>query len=133
MMNVEAFKANMYMGIAKPNRYDVLISSPTRGFSPEIGMVAEEAMLPGKSLATRTMGLYGPTRKNPYQEVNTDLQITFICSSDMWERKWVEEWMRKVVNPKSGYFGYYNDYISQIIIRQQDELGFTTYEGVATE
>jgi len=133
MFNLEFFKANMAYGVAKPNAYDVLISSPSQGLSPSIGLVAEEAELPGKAFATRTMGLYGPAVNFAYQEIYTNLRMSFICSSDMYERKWFEDWHRKIVNPKSGFLGYYNTYVQEIKIRQLDGNGNVTYEGTATE
>ncbi len=131
--DLETFKANLRFGVAKPSRYSVLLASPDAGISPEIGLFAEEVEMPGKGFATRTMGLMGPGINFPYQEIYTNLRMTFICSSDVWEKKWFEGWHRNIINPKSGFFGYYKDYVRDILIQQQDERGNTTYEAKVLE
>ena len=131
--SLEEFKAYLNYGIARPHSYNVLISSPDRGLSKEIGLFAEEAEIPGKQMATGNQTLYGPSFKFPYQEIYADLRITFICSSDMWERKWFEEWQRKIVNPKSGFFSYYKDYVQDLVIQQLSSINTVEYEAVAME
>lgn len=131
--NLEEFKANLRFGLAKPSRYNVIIASPDKGVSPEIGIFAERVDLPGKGFATRTMGLPGPGIKFPYQEIYTDIRATFICSSDTWERRWFEGWHRNIVNPKSGYFGYYKNFVRDLIIQQLNEHDNVVYEGKAID
>ncbi len=127
--DLEDFKANIKYGIARPNRYKISIIGSGIGDSipEEVMMMAEEASIPGKSFATRVMGLYGPAINFPYQEIYTNLQITFICSSDFWERYWFEAWQQQIVNPKSGYFGYLKNYVRKIIINQLDQEDKITY------
>lgn len=130
-MSIEIFKANLKYGIARPHSYNVIMQSPDRGISPEIGMFAEQAEIPGKAYATGNLGIYGPSVKFPYQEIFIDLKISFICSSDFWERIWFDEWQNRISNPKSGYFYYPDTYTRDIMIQQLDGNGRIVYEGVA--
>src|SRR5690606_36504076 len=129
--NIERFKANLKYGIARPTLYNVIIQSPSRGISEEIGMMAEEAEIPGKSYATGTLGVYGPQIKFPYLEVYSDLRCSFICSADMWEKIWFDEWHGRISNAKSGYFYYPDTYTRDIKIQQLNGSNQITYEVVA--
>lgn len=130
-MNLEDFKANLKFGLARPHSYNVLIQGAYGRIAEDISMMAEEAEIPGKSFATNEMALYGPAIKFPYREVFTDLRITFICSGDMWERIFFDDWQNQVCNPKSGFFAYPDNYVSDIVIQQLNPQGIITYEGKA--
>ena len=129
--SIDAFKSRLSYGVARPHSYRVLVSSPDRGVVTSIGLMAESASLPGKGLQTKTLTTYGPEIKVPYQEVYTDFEIGFICQSDMYERKFFDEWQRRIVNPISGYFKYQDDYTQYLTIQQLDPKGRVVYSGVA--
>ncbi len=130
-MDIEEFKSYLRYGVAKPHSYNVKIRGASGLLAQEIGIMAEEAEIPGKSFATGNTALFGPQVKFPYLAIYNDFRVVFICSSDMWERKWFEDWHNRIENPKSGYFAYPDDYTSDIHIEQLNGRGEQVYEGVA--
>jgi hypothetical protein len=67
-------------------------SSVTRYLS----LQCENAELPGKILQTQEVKIYGPTFKVPYQTQFQDMNLTFLCSNEFYERKLFERWMEAI-------------------------------------
>ena len=131
MSNLEEFKSFLQFGVSRPHSYKVEIDNPIRGIDPAVNIMAEEAEIPGKSYATGTVGIFGPAVKFPYQEIYTDLTIAFICSSDMWEKVYFDDWQFAISNPKNGYFYYPDTYTKNIKIRKLTESDTLIWSGVA--
>lgn len=81
-----------------------------------LNILNEEASLPGRQFATTDHTMYGTRVKMPYGVVYDDLTLTFICSNNMLERYYFDEWQRCVSDPTNNYFNYYDDYVSDIQI-----------------
>jgi hypothetical protein len=56
----------------------------------------ETAELPGKTLQTADVKIYGPIFKVPYNVQYTDMNLTFICTNDFYERKLFDQWMEAI-------------------------------------
>ena len=118
-MFVDAFLANyaLHADFAKASKFAVLIFPPpglTRSgglFGGLIGQNAlteklagginttslsfqcESAQLPGYQINTVEQKIYGAPFTGAATPVFEPLQLTFICAGDMWERKFMEDWM----------------------------------------
>lgn len=85
----------------------------------------EKAELPGRTLATSDDGGGGGTAlKLPYDVTYSDIQLSIICSEDMKERIFFENWIDQIVNPagyetvettyEPGLVGFYENYAKGI-------------------
>jgi hypothetical protein len=95
-----------------------------------LALQCETAELPGKTLQTADVKIYGPTFKVPYQTMYSDTTLTFMCTNDFFERKLFDKWMEAIMPsdtnnlrfPKSELTRYmtnikiiqYDDFIKQI-------------------
>ena len=58
-----------------------------------LALQCESAELPGKTLATADVKVYGPTFKVPYQTQYSDMNLTFLCTNEFYERKLFDRWI----------------------------------------
>ena len=121
-------EAKAVNGYAYPNRYEELITGPSKpgptagtnvfsgaqkkSDSRSISLRCETVTLPGRNLATaQDTNIYGPTREIvegvTFAE---DISMTFQASSDLKERVFFENWQRQAFDEKTWNIQYYDDY-----------------------
>ena len=70
-MDIQEFRSSFTNDLAKPSRFKVLINIPgalgTTMNSRTLSLRCENASIPGRTLATSDLRIYGPTEKYPYQ------------------------------------------------------------------
>jgi hypothetical protein len=86
----------------------------------------EKAELPGRTLATADDAVGGgPALKLPYDVTYNDITLSIICSADMIERTFFEEWMDRIIGrggrSNAGLVSYYYDYAVGVSL-QVDQL-----------
>jgi hypothetical protein len=130
--SIADFKASFNTDLARPNRFDVNIPIPI-GLLPyrEIGrtlrMRCENAELPGRSISTTTMKIYGVEEKFPYQTAYNDISLTFIVGDDMAEKKFFDAWLNWI-NPTINYnLKYKADYAIPLTVNQYDVKNELSY------
>lgn len=64
--------------------------------SRNLALQCEAAELPGKTLQTADVKIYGPTFKVPYQTQYSDTTLTFLCTNEFYERKLFDRWMEAI-------------------------------------
>ena len=141
VFNVEQLKANMGTGLARPNRYVALISSPRVLVNENNQFLVYRttgAALPGKNLFTsqsKPIG-YGPIVRYPYQNSYGQLDITFLTDSDYKEYKYFSLWTDSIVKgatnktfSRGGYHlnNYRDDYRCLISLFGYNDEGISTY------
>lgn len=91
-----------------------------------LALQCESAELPGKTLATADVKIYGPTFKVPYQTQYGDTTLTFLCTNDFYERKLFDRWMEAIMPSDTNNLRYAKDnatrYMTNIKIIQYDEF-----------
>ena len=91
-----------------------------------LSMQCESAELPGVSLITADSKIYGPTYKVPYQKQFADVNFSFICTNDFYERKLFDKWIECIMPPDTNNLrfpkGQNTRYLSDITIMQFDEF-----------
>ena len=123
--NINNFLATFKDDLAKPSRFEVVIT-PTNPIlsgimsSSELIVRCENAVLPGRTMETADLTIYGPVEKYPYRTSYEDITLTFICTDAMKEKKFFNTWM-EIINPQESWdFAYKATYRSNIEIRQYD-------------
>ena len=91
-----------------------------------LSLQCDTAELPGKTLQTADVKIYGPTYKVPYQKQYNDISLSFICTNDFYERKLFELWIDTIMPSDSNNLRFPYDeetrYLTDIQILQYDEF-----------
>ena len=94
-----------------------------------LALQCETAEIPGKSLITEDIKIYGPTFKVPYQTQYGDggtTSLTFLCTNDFYERKLFDRWIEAIMPTDTNNLRYAKDnetrYMSNIKVVQYDEF-----------
>lgn len=109
----------------------------------KIEFVCESAELPARTFSLVDQKTYGPIEQYPIQNAFNKTTLNFICSDDMLEKKFMDQWMESICtsNPTGKYngdilleeggvrfdFEYKVNYISEIHIDQYDLNGEISY------
>lgn len=91
-----------------------------------LGLQCESAELPGKTLQTADVSIYGPSFKVPYLAAYTETTLNFICTNDFYERKLFDKWLEAIIpsdtnNPRFPK-GKNSSYMTNIKIIQYDDF-----------
>lgn len=130
--SIADFKASFNKDLARPNRFDVNIPipvglSPYRQIGRTLSMRCENAELPGRSISTTSMKIYGVEEKFPYQTTYNDISLTFIVSDDMAEKKFFDAWLNWI-NPTINFnLKYKADYAVSLTVNQYDVRNQLSY------
>ena len=91
-----------------------------------LSLQCETAELPGKTLLTADVKIYGPTFKVPYQKQFQDINLGFLCTNDFYERKLFDQWMEAIMPASTNNLRYPKDdetrYLTNIKIIQYDDF-----------
>ena len=123
-------------GVAKSSNFEVQITGPgSTGEENDLMFRADACELPGRTISTSEYRIYGPIRKVAYASTYTDTSIGFLCSEDLREKRYFEEWQDIIMHHRAtsgmsakhtkGRYetGYYEDYVRTIEIRQYNVSG----------
>jgi hypothetical protein len=90
-----------------------------------LSLQCETAEIPGKTLQTEDVKIYGPTFKLPYQTQYGDTSFTFICTNDFYERKLFERWLEAIMPTDTNNLRYpkgqNSQYMTEITIKQYND------------
>ena len=93
-----------------------------------LAMQCESAELPGKTLQTADVKIYGPTFKVPYQTAygSGDTTLGFLCTNEFYERKLFERWLEAIMPSDTNNLRYAKGtnttYLTNIKIVQYDDF-----------
>lgn len=121
--SINEFKSSFTTDLARPNRFNVEVPIPL-GLIPYVGSArrlsfrCENTELPGRSIATTAMKIYGPEEKYPYQTTYNDINLTFIVGDDMREKLFFDAWLEWINPSLTHNFKYKVDYAVPLRINQ---------------
>ena len=91
-----------------------------------LALQCETAELPGKTLTTADVKIYGPTFKVPYQAQFGDITLSFLCTNEFYERKLFERWIEAIMPMDTNNMRFAKDegtrYLTTIRIIQYDDF-----------
>jgi hypothetical protein len=116
-------------GLSKPNRFEVEFARMNSD-SKLVSLFCEISNLPGISINTKGLRIYGPAYQRPVSAEfgGEAINMTFYVDSDFHVKKYFDDWIFKVVNPNSFNVQYEDNYKSDITIRQLNEKNQITYQ-----
>jgi hypothetical protein len=125
-MSLQSFIENIngIGGLVKTNRFKVFIRIPRAlgtNYVEQLSLLCETAELPGKTLQTADVKVYGPTYKVPYQKQFQDISLTFLCSNRGTERNIFDSWIDYIMPPQTSNFRYRDNYLTDITINHLSE------------
>jgi hypothetical protein len=132
---IDQFKAIITRrgGLAKANRFEVIISLPpglTEDSGRDLTLLCESTFLPGKQILTSEWAAYGHTIKIPYNFAQEDISCVFNVTNDFYVKRIFDKWQNLVVDNKKFHINYDNVFKADIRIRQLDEQDKVIYEMV---
>lgn len=125
-------------GVARTSHIEVMITPPSFvdvEATRDMMFRVESVELPGRQIQSieHRFTNYGPLNKVAYTTLYSDISITFILSSDLREKYFIEGWQNLMLdtdvfrgsNESAVKFDtkYFDDYVGTIDIRQFDETG----------
>jgi len=142
MASLKDFLSSFKTELARPNRFNVGIFLPASIRVPNsisnadmsrlLSLRCEQTELPGRTMMTHDQKIYGPTEKFAYQSAYNDIEMTFIVSGNMAERKIFDQWIdyiNPIGSPDKPSFNmqYKENYVSTIWVKQYDVADNFTY------
>jgi len=138
------FISNIYTkkGLVKNNRFKVYMTIPAAlGIdyknSSDLSLLCESTELPGKTLQTADVKIYGPTYKIPYQKQYAEINFNFFCTNDGNERQIFDKWIEYIMPNETNNMRFprgtdgLSGYLTEITIRQYND--YSTSEVKALE
>lgn len=112
-------------GLASPNKFRIRFTMPSVVNNPkeEFNLMVENVDLAGRNVNSAINIEYGVRREVAYNAPAYDpLNITFLCSQDMSEKRKLEEWNNHIVKVNRGFdVEYYDNYIGSITVDVLDK------------
>ena len=130
---------NQGEGLARPNRFLVMINLPKRQviqaddfeMTPpnndleslttvrNIGMMCNQVTFPNRDINTKPHIMYGPRREMPYAySFEGSVSMQFYGDKFLRQRQFFENWQKKIFNYKNHNFNYYDNYVGSMDILQ---------------
>jgi T4-like virus tail tube protein gp19 len=125
---IERFRGSFTTDLAKPSRFDVKILVPPvlNGIisTETLSYRCENAVLPGRTIETADLRIYGPSEKYPVKSTYEDITLTFLVTNSMDEKKLFDSWLNYINPTTSWNFEYKKNYVApSIVITQYDVVG----------
>jgi hypothetical protein len=132
-MKISDMVAKMTGGLARTNRYSVILSVPISGdnLAPlqDLMLYCDQVQLPGLSVQTSPNRIYGEVRETPYEFNYEPINLSFYVDSSMNIKYIFDQWIQSIQNGDSRTFKYYNEYICpQMHILVQDVAEKSKYQ-----
>ena len=131
MKSIETFKKQV-KSFAKTSLMEVEIYPPI-GLGgdgdkfEEYKFTCEAASLPGFIFKTENRLIGGLTSEMPVGFEHEKLTLTFLCRSQMQERKLFDDWFTLIQDEETLTLEYYDNYIGDIIVKSYDPTGIPNY------
>ena len=131
-MSLNKFTSAISGGLARKNRYRVTLSGQgpalAGGFTEHLSLMCESIEFPGQNFTSQPDQLrYGPSREMATGVTYAPITATFMCSPDMFEKRFFENWQLLVMDMHTWEPRFYNEYIGGLKIYQLDRANNTTY------
>jgi hypothetical protein len=111
-------------GLAMANRYQVIIP----GMDSDGGLLCQSVSLPGITINTKDYQTVRNAFKVPQGVAFSDVNMSFLVTSDFYARKFFDKWRKQVIDPETFRVEYESYYASQIRIFPLDRQNKIIYK-----
>jgi hypothetical protein len=127
---LDEFMEYLSGGIAQPHKFKINFNTPRlMNFYPDdISILCTSVTEPGLGYSSNQIRGIGPYTERPYEKNYDPAVATFVVDREMEIKRLFDEWLL-LIQPPSGIFNYYQDYVVDIMIDKFDannELMMTT-------
>ena len=128
-------------GLVKNNRFKVYMTIPAAlGIDSKnrssLSLLCESTDLPGKTLNTADVKVYGPTYKIPYQKQYAEINFNFLCTNAGNERQIFDRWIEYIMPNETNNMRFprgtdgLGGYLTEVIIEQFDDYSSSEANGL---
>jgi hypothetical protein len=127
-------------GLSKNNRFKVNMVIPAAIAvdyrSSDLSLLCESTELPGKTLNTADVKVYGPTYKIPYQKQYSEINFNFLCTNNGNERRIFDRWIEYIMPSQTNNMRFpkgtdgLSGYLTQIEIVQYNDYSTSESKGL---
>lgn len=118
-------------GVAHACRFRAFIVPPVQmgGRDRATTLLCETAPLMGRHFNTGTYEIFGPQVEYPYQTQFIEANFTFLCTGDMPERQFFDEWQNLISDTEEDHntIAYPDDCVGTVCVFTYREDGAPTY------
>jgi hypothetical protein len=137
-MKISDFVSSLSSGVARTNRFSVMLAMPTivtgdatpgRTELKNLLLFCDQAQLPGLTVNTTPIRIFGEVRETPTEYNYEPITLSFYVDRQMHLKAWFDDWIKMIQNGGQRTFRYYDEYICpQMQIFVQDTKDNTTYQ-----
>lgn len=134
-MKINEFVAAMSNGIARTNRFSVVmqvpVAMPDSGRTPlrNLLLFCDQAQLPGLSVNAVPIRIFGEVRETPTEYNYEPITLSFYVDAQMHIKAWFDDWIAMLQYGNQRSFRYYDEYICpQMQILVQDTMDQSRYQ-----
>lgn len=104
-------------GKSRDNQIGLMYDAKAINRIQRLALTCVDASLPGRLISTEDVRTYNLATKMPnYETFSQQLTLTFMCSTDMYEKMYFKFWQDKVINPITHSPQFYQDYAKPFTI-----------------
>lgn len=124
MTAITTFTAAINTGIARPNRFKVVLPGDTGS----IGILCYGCTLPQRSLKTYDLNQRGVPYRIPFSQEYSPVTFSFYATPEYNTRLFFEDWQHKVIASYAmNVMGTYNRFVKEVKIQALGRAGDITY------
>lgn len=110
--NIDQFKAAFDTGIARANRYKVILSD---GRGEILNILCDSVTWPGRQILTSERFVNMKAKMMPYGFGQEDLNISFVMANDWYPWEYLNDWQNQIVNNIGSLRNYSLNYSSEFV------------------
>ncbi len=125
MTAITTFTAAISAGIARPNRFKIILPGDSGG---NIGILCYSCTLPQRTIKTYDLNQRGTPYRVPFSQDYSPITFSFYALPDYNTRKYFESWQHEVVlSYPMNVMGTYNRFAKRVKIQTLDRMGSVKY------
>lgn len=116
-------------GFLHASHFHVIIGGSPGGElnSRDVMMLCESTNLPGMTIFTNELKVFGESRSIPYSVSYSELEMNFILDRDLKVKQYFEDWANEVFNRSTREVGYYSNFTRDMEMYITDKNGDTVH------
>ena len=112
---------NAQGGFATTEKFSVMftgrgVQGLDTGTLNNLMFLTENVAIPTKSIAASDKLIYGLNYQMPYRKTFAEVAMNFYCTNNMDEKKFFDQWQRKIVDPLTGDLKFHENYVCDVQI-----------------
>jgi hypothetical protein len=116
LMKTTHFAVSISMPLDNQNQVIIKSNFASNKALKKYIMFCDGTNIPGTSLSSVDVAVYGETRESPTQRIYDPVNLSFYVDNDMNIKKFFDSWINYIINPITRNHSYYNNYTTLVDI-----------------